>query len=74
MNGGPGPHVGVPLWINLTVPLGMLALTMLAALVPALRAGRLSAVAAIAAGQAPRAGHGYGVHRLAGRLALPRPV
>ncbi len=74
LNGGPGPHVGVPLWINLTVPLGMLALTMLAALVPALRAGRLSAVAAIAAGQAPRAGHGYGVHRLAGRLAVPRPV
>ncbi len=74
LNGGPGPHVAVPLWINLTVPLGMLALTMLAALVPALRAGRRSAVAAIAAGQAPRAGHGYGVHRLAGRLALPRPV
>jgi putative ABC transport system permease protein len=74
LNGGSGPHVGVPVWINLTVPLGMLALTMLAALVPALRAGRLSAVAAIAAGQAPRAGHGYGVHRLAGRLALPRPV
>ena len=52
----------------------MLALTRLAALVPALRAGRLSAVAAITAGQAPRAGHGYGAHRLAGRLALPRPV
>jgi putative ABC transport system permease protein len=64
----------VPLWINLTVPLGMLALTGLAVLVPALRAGRLSAVAAIAAGQAPRAGHGYAAHRLAGRLALPRPV
>jgi putative ABC transport system permease protein len=64
----------VPLWINLTVPLGMLALTGLAVLVPALRAGRLSAVAAIAAGQSPRAGHGYAAHRLAGKLALPRPV
>jgi putative ABC transport system permease protein len=74
LNGGPGPHVAVPLWINLTVPLGMLTLTMLAALVPALRAGRRPAVAAITAGQAPRAGHGYGVHRLAGRLPLPRPV
>jgi putative ABC transport system permease protein len=69
-----GEHVSVPLWINLTVPLSMLALTGLAAAVPALRAGRLSAVAAIAAGQAPRAGRGYAPHRLAGRLALPRPV
>jgi putative ABC transport system permease protein len=60
----------VPLWINVTVPAGMCALVGLAALVPALRAGRLSAVQAIAAGQAPRAGHGYGAHR----LALPRPV
>lgn len=74
LNGGPGPHVAVPLWINLTVPLGMLALTMLAALVPALRAGQRPAVDAIAAGQTPRVGHGYGMHRLAGRLALPRPV
>jgi putative ABC transport system permease protein len=69
-----GVHVSVPQWINVTVPLGMLALTGLAATIPALRAGRLSAVAAIAAGQAPRAGHGYAPHRLAGRLALPRPV
>jgi putative ABC transport system permease protein len=74
LNAGPGPHVGVPLWINLAVPLGLLALTGLAAAVPALRAGRLPAVAAIAAGQAPRAGHGYTAHRLAGKLALPRPV
>jgi putative ABC transport system permease protein len=42
-----GAHVSVPLWINLTVPLAMLALTGLAAAVPAARAGRLSAVAAI---------------------------
>jgi putative ABC transport system permease protein len=74
LNGGPAAAVAVPLWINLTVPLGMLTLTGLAALVPALRAGRLPAVAAIAAGQAPRAGHGYAAHRLAGKLALPRPV
>jgi putative ABC transport system permease protein len=66
--------VAVPLWINITVPLGMLTLTGLAALVPALRAGRLSAVAAIAAGQAPPAGHGYAAHRLAARIRLPRPV
>ena len=64
----------VPLWIDVAVPVGMCALVALAALVPALRAGRLSAVQAIAAGQAPRSGHGYGAHRLAGRLALPRPI
>ena len=28
----------------------------------------------MAAGQAPRTGHGYAAHRLAARLALPRPV
>ena len=64
----------VPLWIDVAVPVGMCALVGLAALVPALRAGRLSAVQAIAAGQAPRGGHGTRAHRLAGRLALPRPI
>src|SRR5581483_823151 len=39
-----------------------------------IRAGRLSAVQAIAAGRAPRPGHGYAAHRLFGRLRLPRPV
>ena len=34
-----GEHVSVPVWINITVPLGMLALTGLAAAVPAVRAG-----------------------------------
>jgi putative ABC transport system permease protein len=72
--GGPDNIVAVPLWINLTVPLCLLALTELAALVPAARASRRSAVQAIAAGQAPRAGRGYAVYRLAGKLALPRPV
>ena len=64
----------VPLWIDVTVLAGMCVLVALAALAPALRAGRLSAMQVIAAGQAPRSGHGYAVHRLAGRLALPRPV
>ena len=74
LNGGPFAAQSVPLWINITVPLGLLALTALVALIPARRAGRLSAVAAMAAGQAPRTGHGYAAHRLAGQLALPRPV
>jgi putative ABC transport system permease protein len=66
--------VTVPLWIDIVVPAGMLALTGAAAAVPALRAGGLSAVHAIAAGQAPAAGRGYGAYRLLGKLALPRPV
>jgi putative ABC transport system permease protein len=70
----PVAHVSVPVWIDVTAPLAMLALTGLAAALPAVRAGRLSAVAAITAGQAPRAGRGYLSHRLAGRLPLPRPL
>jgi hypothetical protein len=69
-----GVRVAIPLWIDIAVPAGTLALTGLAALVPAVRAGRLSAVQAITAGQAPRAGHGHAAHRLAARLPLPRPV
>jgi putative ABC transport system permease protein len=46
----------------------------IAAVLPALRAGRLSAVQAIAIGRAPTSGRGYAAHRLFGRLALPRPV
>ena len=64
----------VPWWASVVAPAGMLALTALAALGPALRAGRLSAAEAIAAGRAPRAGRGYAAHRLAARLRLPRPV
>ena len=60
-----GARVSVPLWINLAAPLGMLALTGLAAAVPAVRAGRLPAVAAITAGQAPRPGRGAVAYRLA---------
>ena len=64
----------VPWWVSVIAPAGMLVLTALAALGPALRAGRLSAVQAIAAGRAPRAGRGYAAHRLAARLRLPRPA
>jgi putative ABC transport system permease protein len=64
----------VPWWASVLAPAGMLALTALAAFGPALRAGRLSATQAIAAGRAPNAGRGYAAYRLAGRLRLPRPV
>ena len=65
----------IPLWVDLAVPLAMLALAGIAALVPASRAGRLSATTAIATGRAPRPSHGYAAHRLLGRARLlPRPV
>jgi putative ABC transport system permease protein len=64
----------VPWWASVLAPTGMLALTVLAAFAPALRAGRLSATQAIAAGRAPNAGRGYAAYRLADRLRLPRPV
>ena len=67
-------RLGVPLWVNVTVPLAMCGLVALAAVLPALRAGRLSATQALAAGRAPRTGRGHLAHRLLGRLALPRPV
>jgi putative ABC transport system permease protein len=67
-------QLGVPLWVNVGVPLAMCGLVAVAAVVPALRAGRLSANQALAAGRAPRTGHGFRAHRVLGRLALPRPV
>jgi putative ABC transport system permease protein len=70
---GVGSQHAAP-WALAAAPCAMLAITLLAALGPALRAGRLSAVAAIASGRAPAAGRGYAVHRLAAWLSLPRPV
>jgi len=67
-------RLGVPVWVNVAVPLAMCGLVALAAVLPALRGGRLSATEALAAGRAPRTGRGYLAHRLLGRLALPRPV
>jgi putative ABC transport system permease protein len=64
----------VPLWALVLAPCGMFGITLLAAFGPALRAGRLSAIEAIASGRAPGSGRGYAVHRLASRLPLPRPV
>ena len=61
-------------WVDLAVPAGALAVVALAALLPALRAGRMRTVEAIAIGRAPRAGRGQWAHRLAGRLPLPRAV
>ena len=67
-------RLGVPPWVNVAVPLAMCCLVALAAVLSALRAGRLTATQALAAGRAPRTGRGYLAHRLMGRLPLPRPL
>ena len=65
--------LGIPFWVDVAVPLAVLALTAAAAAPPALRAGRMSAVQAIATGRAPRPAHGYAAQRALARLtALPR--
>lgn len=65
----------IPAWVAVTIPLAMLALSLAAALAPALHAGRMGAVQAIATGRAPGVAHGYGAHRLLGRLEwAPRIV
>ncbi len=66
--------LGVPVWVDVLVPAVMLCLVGVAAVLPALRAARLSAIRAIATGRAPQTGRGYAAHRLLGRLRLPRPA
>ena len=69
--------LAVPVWVDVAVPLAMLGLAGLAAVLFALRAGRMSAVQAIATGRAPRPKHGYAAHRVLGQGPwgrLPRPV
>jgi len=75
INGGPlDVSVGVPLWIKLAVPVAVCALVALAGLIPAVRAVRLTAVRALAAGQSPRTAGSSRVAGRVGRLPLPRPV
>jgi putative ABC transport system permease protein len=66
------PHLAP--WVSVVVPISALVVVAITALVPALRAGRLRAVDAIAVGRAPAAGRGRGARRLLGRLPLPRPL
>ena len=68
-------HQGVPVWAVLAAPAGILAITALAALGPALRArDGCRRPAPSRPGGHPRPGRGYAVHRLAARLRLPRPA
>jgi putative ABC transport system permease protein len=67
--------LSVPLWVDGLVPLAALALTAVGGVLPALRAGRMSAIQAIATGRAPRPVHGFFAHRAATRLrSLPRSI
>jgi putative ABC transport system permease protein len=67
--------LGVPFWVDLVVPVAVLALTVAAAVGPASRAGVMSAVQAIATGRAPNPKHGFFAQRLLARLTgVPRPV
>jgi len=67
--------LGVPFWVDLAVPLVVLALTVAAAVGPASRAGAMSPVQAIATGRAPKPKHGFFAQRLLARLTgVPRAV
>ncbi|MEG3626481.1 FtsX-like permease family protein [Streptomyces poriticola] len=61
-------------WASVVCLVGMPALVLLAALIPALRAHRLPAAQALSAGGAPRTGRGRRVQRVLGATRLPRPV
>ncbi|MFI6154453.1 ABC transporter permease [Kitasatospora sp. NPDC051170] len=65
---------GLPVWVSLVVPLGTLVIVGVAALIPALRAGRMPAVQTLVVGRAPKAERGRAAQRLASRLPLPRPM
>ena len=61
-------------WVSVVCLLGMPALVVVAALIPALRAHRLPAARAITAGSAPQTGHGLRVQRVLSGTRLPRPI
>ncbi len=65
---------GVPAWIIAAVLVGAPLLVAIAAIGPALRAGRLPANKAISVGRAPRAGRGYRLRRMIAATPMPRSV
>jgi len=67
--------LAVSAWVDVAVPLGIFGVCCAAALLIAMRAGRMSATTAIATGRAPRPTRGYAAHRLLSRIRLlPRPM
>jgi putative ABC transport system permease protein len=67
-------HLAVPAWVNAAVPTATLLAAGVAAVVPALRAGRLAPVQTIVAARMPRRRRGGAAYRLLAPLPLPRPV
>ncbi|GAA2376813.1 FtsX-like permease family protein [Dactylosporangium salmoneum] len=61
-------------WVSAAVPLAVLAIVAATAFGPALRAGRLRTIDALAVGRTPSLGRGRRARQLLGRLPLPRPV
>lgn len=61
-------------WLDAVVPAAVLALVVVSALTPALRAARLRTVEAIAVGRTPRVGRGRRAARLAAALPVGRAV
>jgi putative ABC transport system permease protein len=66
--------ITVPLWVTVAAPAVMIAIVVLAGLVPAVRASRLSTITAITAGQAPAVRAGHRARRVFARLPVPRLV
>ncbi|QGZ47229.1 FtsX-like permease family protein [Streptomyces sp. QHH-9511] len=64
----------IPLWVDLVVPAGALALVTATAFGPALRAARLRTMDVITVGRVPSGGRGRRLRHRLGRLPLPRPV
>ncbi|WP_433824824.1 ABC transporter permease [Actinoplanes sp. CA-015351] len=71
---GFGQEAEVQPWVITVVLLGVPSLVLIAALLPALRAHRLSAAQAISAGSAPRRGRGLRVQRALSGSRLPRAI
>lgn len=66
--------LSVATWIDIAAPCVAVALVALTAFVPALRAGRLRTVEAIAVGRSPKAGRGRTARRVLSGVPLPRAV
>ncbi|MFF0474707.1 ABC transporter permease [Streptomyces sp. NPDC004284] len=67
-------EVLIPVWVDLVVPAGALALVAATAFGPALRAARLPTATVLRMGPAAGGGRGRALLGLFGRLPLPRPV
>ncbi|HEY3869187.1 MAG TPA: ABC transporter permease [Actinocrinis sp.] len=66
--------LSVPVWTDIAIPAAVLALVAVCTVIPALRAGRMSATAALAVGRAPRPGRARFARRLLAGLPVPQSV